>query len=132
MIGLLNNVTFLQIVSGLLLIGITWIMFEYYKVSETLQLSVSVNTELDETIEKLQNKKDQLLSRVKILEETNDLLESSITNLKKENSSLNFKVEQLKSEINIIKSGSRTTTKNVRSRVRKTVVPNSTPMDRVK
>lgn len=119
MTELLSNVTVLQVISGLLLIIISWMMFEYYKVSETLQLSVNVNTELDETIEKLHNQKDQLLSRVKILEETNDLLENSITNLKKENSSLNFKVEQFKSEIAIINSGSRPVTKSTRNRGRK-------------
>lgn len=119
MTDLLNNVTVLQTVSGLLLIGITWIMFEYYKVSETLQLSVNVNTELDERIEKLDAENRRLFTRNSLLEETIDKLEDSVSQLTNDNNNLNFKVEKLTYELNTLNNGSRPVTKNNRSRNRK-------------
>lgn len=119
MTELLSNVTVLQVISGLLLIIISWMMFEYYKVSETLQLSVNVNTELDDRIEKLDLENKRLLAGNRLLEENIDKLENSVSHLKSDNNTLNFKLEKLTYELNTLNNGSRPVTKSNRGRSRK-------------
>ena len=111
MTDLLNDVTFLQVISGFFILVIAWMMFEYYKVSETLQLSANVNSELDERIEKLDTEKKYLLGRVNLFKEANDALEKINEELKNDNKNLNLQIKKLNCQLNTIKSGSGPVTK---------------------